>query len=165
MVSCVFPGSFDPVTKGHMDLIQRAASLFDRVTVTVMVNISKKGALSLEDRIRLLENACSDFPNVRVDSWDGLLADYMKKKKERIVIRGVRNTPEFEHELSSACANKMLNGSVETFFIPTDPALAGVSSSAVREIFSFGGDISSFVPEKLIKEIGELLSKNQYSNK
>ena len=159
MVSCVFPGSFDPVTKGHMDLIQRAASLFDRVTVTVMVNINKKGALSPEDRIRLLEKACRQFSNVQVERWDGLLADYMKKKKERIVIRGVRNTPEFEKEISSACANKMLNGSVETLFIPTDPALAGVSSSAVREIFSFGGDISAFVPEKLIKEIGDLLSK------
>lgn len=159
MVSCVFPGSFDPVTKGHMDLIQRAASLFDRVTVTVMVNINKKGALSPEDRIRLLEKACRQFSNVQVERWDGLLADYMKKKKERIVIRGVRNTPEFEQEISSACANKMLNGSVETLFIPTDPALAGVSSSAVREIFSFGGDISAFVPEKLIKEIGDLLSK------
>ena len=159
MVSCVFPGSFDPVTKGHMDLIQRAASLFDRVTVTVMVNINKKGALSPEDRIRLLVKACRQFSNVQVERWDGLLADYMKKKKERIVIRGVRNTPEFEQEISSACANKMLNGSVETLFIPTDLALAGVSSSAVREIFSFGGDISAFVPEKLIKEIGDLLSK------
>lgn len=159
MVSCVFPGSFDPVTKGHMDLIQRAASLFDRVTVTVMVNINKKGALSPEDRIRLLEKACRQFSNVQVERWDGLLADYMKKKKERIVIRGVRNTPEFEQEISSACTNKMLNGSVETLFIPTDPALAGVSSSAVREIFSFGGDISAFVPEKLIKEIRDLLSK------
>ena len=132
MVSCVFPGSFDPVTRGHMDLIRRAAGLFDHVTVTVMVNISKKNAIPLKERIRLLKKACNDLSNVDVDSWDGLLA---------------------------ARANKMLNGSAETIMIPTDPALAGVSSSAVREIASFGGDISAFVPDSLIKDIEALLSK------
>ena len=159
MVSCVFPGSFDPVTRGHMDLIRRAAGLFDHVTVTVMVNISKKNAIPLKERIRLLKKACNDLSNVDVDSWEGLLADYMAEKKERIIIRGVRNIPEFENEMTAARANKMLNGSAETIMIPTDPALAGVSSSAVREIASFGGDISAFVPDSLIKDIEALLSK------
>lgn len=159
MVSCVFPGSFDPVTKGHMDVIGRASELFDHVTVTVMVNISKKSAIPLEERIQLLKKACRKYPNVDVDSWEGLLADYMAEKKEKIVIRGVRNTPEYEQEMTAACANKMLNSSVETILIPTDPALAGVSSSAVREIASFGGDISAFVPKALIKDIETLLSK------
>ncbi len=161
MVSCVFPGSFDPVTRGHMDLIERASGLFDHVTVTVMVNISKKNAIPLKERMNLLEKACKAFPNVDVDSWEGLLADYMAEKNERIIIRGVRNVPEFEQEMTAAGANKMLNGSAETILIPTDPALAGVSSSAVREIASFGGDISAFVPEMLIKDIEALLSKKQ----
>ena len=159
MVSCVFPGSFDPVTKGHMDLIGRASGLFDHVTVTIMVNIAKKSAIPLKERIRLLEKACREYPNVDVECWEGLLAEYMTVKNERIVIRGVRNTPEFEQEITAACANKMLNSSVETILIPTDPALAGISSSAVREIASFGGDISAFVPKALIKDIETLLSK------
>ena len=159
MVSCVFPGSFDPVTKGHLDLISRASAMFDHVTVTVMVNIRKKNAVPLEDRISLLRKACSSCPNVTVDSWDGLLSEYMKLRNEHIVIRGVRNGEELEQELGSASANRMLNDQVETIFIPSDPELRGISSSTVREIAAFGGDISAFVPETVTKEIMTLLSK------
>ena len=159
MVSCVFPGSFDPVTKGHMDLIERAAALFDRVTVTVMNNIRKQGAIPVEKRIELLRKACMPFPNVRVERWDGLLADYMEQKAERIIIRGVRSAAEMDQEMQSCAANKKLNPSVETLFLPVNPELNGVSSSAVREIAAFGGEIGAFVPEGLTEEITGLLSK------
>ena len=159
MITCVFPGSFDPVTTGHLDLIARASSVFDHVTVTVMHNVRKTGCIPVESRMELLQKACSRFENVSTDCWDGLLADYMDKKGERIVIRGIRSAGETEQELQAFAANRALNSRIETFFIPTDPALIGVSSSAVREIASFGGDISAFVPPQLKEEISRLLSK------
>ena len=159
MASCVFPGSFDPVTKGHIDLIARASGLFDHVTVTVMVNIHKSGSIPVQKRIELLRKACGAFRNVSIDRWDGLLADYMREKNEYVLIRGLRGTDEFAHEMYSSAANRLMNDRIETVFLMTDPMLAGVSSSAVREISAFGGDISEFVPEGLTEEIGSLLSK------
>ena len=161
MVSCVFPGSFDPVTKGHLDLISRSAGLFDHVTVAVMVNISKAGAIPFEKRIELLRKACAAFSNVTVVSWEGLLADYMREHDERIVIRGIRSGMELEAELESSAANKMLNENIETVFLPTDPRYACVSSSTVREIAAFGGNIDAFVPEMITEEIRILLSKKK----
>lgn len=159
MATCIFPGSFDPVTKGHVNLISRASRLFDHVTVTVMNNIRKKGSIPVEKRVRMLKKACADFPNVSVDIWDGLLADYMKEKDETIIIRGIRGSGELDQELQACAANRMLNKDIETIFIPCDPVMNGISSSAVREIASFGGDISGFVPEELTEEIVTLLSK------
>lgn len=161
MVSCVFPGSFDPVTRGHLDLISRAAGLFDHVTVTVMVNIRKTGSIPLEKRISMLKEICAPFDNVTVDSWSGLLADYMRLKDEKIVIRGLRSSAEFDLEMVSFSANRMINEQVETLFLPSDPALTGISSSVVREIAAFGGNIEPFVPETLTEEISSFLSKKQ----
>ena len=161
MNSCVFPGSFDPVTAGHMDIIRRAAGLFDKVYVTVMININKKGTVPVEDRIRLLKKACKGYPNVVIDQWDGLLADYMRERGERILIRGVRGNAEFEHEYDTAILNKRLNGQVETFLIPANPDLTAVSSSAVREIAAFGGEIGGLVPSECQKDIQKLLSKKK----
>lgn len=160
MKSCVFPGSFDPVTSGHLDLIRRAASLFGQVTVTVMINVNKKGTLPVGERIRILRKACADIGNVRIDRWDGLLSEYMRSKGERIVLRGVRGFDEFEQEFNSAQINRELNADMETLLIPSDPALSFVSSSAVRELASFGGDIGPWVPENVMKDIQEALSKN-----
>ena len=158
MVSCVFPGSFDPVTRGHLDIITRLSRVFDRVTVTVMINIRKKGTIPVKKRIELLQKACCSLPNVCIDSWSGLLADYMKEKNEQIIVRGIRSASESDQELNSAAANRILNGTAETLLIPSDPAYTGVSSSAVREIASFRGDIQPFVPDGLTEEIMELLS-------
>lgn len=160
MNSCVFPGSFDPVTAGHLDLIRRAARLFGRVTVTVMINVNKKGTLPVGERIRILRKACADLENVRIDRWDGLLSEYMRIKGERIVLRGARSFAEFEQEFNSAQINRKLNADMETLLIPSDPALSFVSSSAVRELASFGGDIGPWVPESVRKDIQEALSKN-----
>ena len=105
MVSCVFPGSFDPVTTGHVHLISRASAMFDRVTVAVLINIQKKYTISVEKRIELLQAACADLPNVRIVSWEGLLCDFMKIHNERILIRGVRNSAEFDQENTAFLIN------------------------------------------------------------
>ena len=161
MSSCVFPGSFDPVTAGHMDVIKRAAAVFDTVRVTVMINVKKQGSIPFEDRIRMLKKACKRFPNVQVDQWDGLLADYMREYGEKVLIRGVRGNAEFEHEYTTAVINRMLNDQFETFLIPSDPKLSAVSSSAVREILAFGGEIKGLVPDTCLKDIREILSKKK----
>ena len=161
MVSCVFPGSFDPVTAGHVHLISRAAAVFDRVTVAVMINIHKTGVIPVEKRMELLRTACSCIPNVQIVSWDGLLSDFMKNNNERIVIRGVRNSAEFDQECSSCQINRILNSNFETLLIPSDPEYSGLSSSAVREIASFGGNIEPFVPAGLSEEITSLLSNDK----
>ena len=158
MVSCVFPGSFDPVTKGHLNLISRASAVFDQVTVTVMYNIHKNGIVPIEKRVELLRKACADYPNVTVDRWDGLLAEYMYQKNERIIVRGIRSAAEMNAELQACAANKLLNPEIETVFLPCDPSMSGISSSAVREIAAFGGNIQDFVPDELTEEISTLLS-------
>ena len=161
MVSCVFPGSFDPVTKGHLDLIARAASVFDHVTVTLMVNINKNSAIPAEKRLELLRKACCAFRNVSVDSWQGLLADYMAEKNENIVVRGLRSSIELDQELQSAASSRLLNDRYEVLFLPSDPEYTGISSSAVREIAAFGGNIQAFVPDGLTEEISALLSNKK----
>ncbi len=158
MKSCVFPGSFDPVTVGHLDLISRAAALFDRVTVVIMINIHKKGVFPTEARLRMMKDACRGWKNVRVEAWEGLLADYMREKGERCVLRGVRGVSEYSAETETASVNRQLNPEMETLLMPASGGLAGVSSSAVREIAAFGGDISSFVPACAVQEITEALS-------
>lgn len=158
MSSCVFPGSFDPVTRGHMDLIRRASAVFDRVTVAVMVNIHKQGSMPPEKRIELLRKACAGFENVSVDRWDGLLADYLRHTGERCVIRGVRSTTELDAETAAAAASRMLNPEMETLLMPASGEYACVSSSTVREVAAFGGDIRPFVPEEIAEEIAGLLA-------
>lgn len=161
MSSCVFPGSFDPVTAGHMDIISRASAIFDMVHVTVMVNVNKQGCFPAEDRVRLLQKACARYGNVEVDRWEGLLAEYMREHRERILIRGVRSCSEYEHEYTAALLNRRLNEQAETLLIPADPALSAVSSSAVREIAGFGGEIRGLVPDECLKDIQRMLSKKK----
>ncbi|MBR0387356.1 MAG: pantetheine-phosphate adenylyltransferase, partial [Clostridia bacterium] len=118
MSSCVIPGSFDPVTRGHIDLIHRAAVLFEQVTVVVMVNIRKNGTFTPEERVRMLQTACRDEPHVRVEQWNGLLSEYMREKQKTTVIRGVRSGTEYDSEMISAQANRMLNPRMETLLMP-----------------------------------------------
>ncbi|MBR0386762.1 MAG: pantetheine-phosphate adenylyltransferase [Clostridia bacterium] len=153
MSSCVIPGSFDPVTRGHIDLIHRAAALFEQVTVVVMVNIRKNGTFTPEERVRMLQTACRDEPHVRVELWNGLLGEYMQEKQETTVIRGVRSGTEYDSEMISAQANRMLNPRMETLLMPATEGYTWISSSAVKEIAAFGGDIREFVPEACAEEI------------
>lgn len=159
MSSCVIPGSFDPVTRGHTDLIRRASAVFDRVTAVVMVNVRKAGVFTPEERAEMLRKACGALPNVRVETWDGLLADYLREKNERVVIRGVRGAGEFDSEVISAQANRMLNPEAETLLLPAGEGNHWISSSAVKEIAAFGGEIRDFIPPECAEEIRSRLAK------
>lgn len=159
MELCVFPGSFDPVTIGHLDLIERASRLFDEVVVAVLHNPAKTGRFTVEKRIELLQKACAHLPNVSFDSFDGLLVDYMRARKARVVLRGVRGGRDFESECQMAQLNHQMAPEVETLFLTTHPAYAHISSSAVREIGMFGGDVTPYVPESIAMEVARLLSR------
>ncbi|MCM1537005.1 MAG: pantetheine-phosphate adenylyltransferase [bacterium] len=147
MKIAVYPGSFDPVTYGHLDIIRRAARMFDELTVSVLNNKTKTPLFSVEERVRILEEATKEFPNVKVDSFTGLLIDYAREKNIHVSVRGLRAITDFEYELQIAQTNKKLsNGSLDTIFLTTSLEYAYLSSSSVKEIAYFGGDISQCVP-------------------
>lgn len=147
MKIAVYPGSFDPMTYGHLDIIRRAARMFDELTVSVLNNKTKTPLFSVEERVRILEEATKEFPNVKVDSFTGLLIDYAREKNIHVSVRGLRAITDFEYELQIAQTNKKLsNGSLDTIFLTTSLEYAYLSSSSVKEIAYFGGDISQCVP-------------------
>ncbi|MEJ8302494.1 pantetheine-phosphate adenylyltransferase [Saccharibacillus sacchari] len=141
----VYPGSFDPVTLGHMDIIHRAAKQYDRLIVAVLNNLSKKPLFSVEERAELLRQATADLPNVEVDVFRDLLVNYVDQKKAQVVVRGVRSVTDFEYELQIATTNRKLNENVETIFMMTNPIYSYLSSSVVKEIAQFDGDVSELV--------------------
>ena len=149
----IYPGSFDPVTNGHLDIIKRASRLFDEVVVAVLVNKEKKSLFSMEERIEMLEKLLYDYSNVKVDYFSGLLVDYTKENDIVATIRGLRAVSDYESELQMAHLNIELSyGDLETLFLTATPSVSFVSSSAVREIAQFGGDISSFVPSEIVQK-------------
>ena len=153
MKRAICPGSFDPVTKGHVDIIKRASAMFDHVIVAVMVNPSKTPSFTIEERVRLLGLAISDLGNVEIVSFDGLLADYAKERGAVAIVKGLRAMSDFEYEFQMALANKKLNEDLETVFFTTSAENMYLSSSMVKQISRFGGDISGFVPECIHEEI------------
>lgn len=159
---CVYPGSFDPITLGHLDIIKRAAALFDEVRVCILINNKKQSTFKLQDRLNMIEKACFNIGNVYATSYDGLLVDYANSIGAKAIIRGLRALSDFEYELQMANINKQLAPNIETFFMATEPNLSYVSSSAVREIASFGGDFSKFVPECLIDNIYKMYKEKDY---
>lgn len=147
MSRAIYPGSFDPVTYGHMDVIRRAAEIFDELTVSVLNNVGKTALFSVEERVNILKEATKDLQNVRVESFSGLLIDYARKKDIHVVIRGLRAITDFEYELQIAQTNRKLSGGrIDTMFLTTSLEYAYLSSSSVKEIASFGGDIHECVP-------------------
>lgn len=150
---CVYPGSFDPVTVGHLDVIERAACLFDRVIVAVMHNPAKRGCFTVEKRTALIRRSAAGLDNVTVDAWDGLLVDYVRKTGACAVVRGLRAVSDFENEMVMAQVNAQLLPGMETVFLMTKPEHGCVSSSVVREAASFGADISAFVPEPIVQDV------------
>ena len=154
----VCPGSFDPITLGHLDIITRAAAMFDKIIVVVMTNISKTGSFSKEERLEMIKKAVAHIPNVEVDVYDGLLAEYAQNKNACAIIKGLRAMSDFEYEFQMALANKKLNPKVETLFLTTRAENMYLSSSMVRQIASMGGDITSFVPPIIHDDIVERLS-------
>ena len=146
-MKAVFPGSFDPITNGHMDVLTRASGIFDQVTVTVMHNARKQGKhlFPLEERLEILREATAHLPNVSVDSFGGLLVDYMRQQGRSIIVRGLRAVSDYEYELQIAHLNRQI-GDTETVFIMAATRWSFVSSSMVKEIASYGGDVSEMVP-------------------
>ena len=159
MIKCVYPGSFDPITSGHLDVIQRAAAMFDDVTVAVLVNKSKKPAFSTEQRIDFIRRSTVNLPGVRVDSFSGLLVDYMKKAGANVVIRGMRALSDFEYEFQMAAMNAKLAKDIETIFLMTDISHSFLSSSMVKELAYHGGDITGLVPEAIKKDVIKLYGR------
>ena len=149
----VCPGSFDPVTEGHIDIISRAARLFDEVIILVSVNFDKTYSFSTEERCDMVRACTAHLPNVTVDHSDGLLADYIRQKGACAIVKGLRAVSDFEYEFQMALANKKLYEGAETIFLTTSAENMYLSSSLVRQIASFGGDISHFVPEQIRPQI------------
>lgn len=155
----VYPGSFDPPTKGHLDIIQRGAAIFDEVIVAVLNNSSKKCVFTLEERVELLRECVKDIENVKVESFSGLLIDYCNKEHISAIIRGLRAVSDFEYELQMAQMNRSLNKNVETIFLTTSTKYSFLSSSIVKEVAKYNGDISNLVSENVEKALNEKLGK------
>ena len=143
----IYPGSFDPITKGHLDILKTGAEIFDKVIIAVARNSEKKGFLSIEDRVRLIKESIKDIENAEVDSFEGLTIEYAKKKGAKVLIRGLRAVSDFEYELQLSQANSALCGDIKTVFLTTKPKYNFISSSTIKEIHINNGDISKFVPE------------------
>lgn len=151
---CICPGSFDPVTVGHLDIIKRASKLFDKVIVLVMVNSAKQAAFSLEERVDFIKRCIGDFANVEVDcAKDILLAEYARQKNATVIVKGLRAVSDYEYEFQQALMNKNLNAEVETVFLMTDSENMFLSSSAVKEVCRLGGCINQFVPPAIHDDI------------
>lgn len=150
----ICPGSFDPITLGHLDIISRGSAMFDKVIVVVMSNVHKNnGSFSVEERVEMIKKSVAHLPNIEVDYFDGLLADYAAKKNAKAIIKGLRAMSDFEYEFQMALTNKKLNPDVETIFLTTSAENMYVSSSMVRQVASMGGDISDFVPSAIHADI------------
>ena len=156
----VCPGSFDPVTHGHLDIVERAASLFDEVIVAVGVNASKNRLFSAEERIAMLEEACAGWDNVRVDGFTGLLTDFCLAHDVHAIVKGLRAVSDFDYELQMAQMNSSL-APIETVFVPTSPEWSFLASSLVKEVATFGGDVSALVPGFVLERLTARLAERR----
>ena len=159
MAIAVYPGSFDPVTLGHLDIIERSAHMVDRLIVGVLQNNSKTPLFSVEERVKMLEDVTSYLPNVEVRSFGGLLVDFVHQCRADVIVRGLRAITDFEYEIQMSQTNHKLEPEVETMFLTTNLKYSYLSSTIVREVAAFGGDISQFVPETVAKSIKEKMSQ------
>lgn len=161
MRTVIYPGSFDPLTNGHLDLIQRAARLFDQVVVAVAKSESKNPLFPLSERLELVQQAIKEFSNVTAESFDGLLVDYVAKRGGKAVIRGLRAVSDFEFEFQLALMNRKLNEQVETIFMMPKETYTFLSSRIIKEIASLGGDVSAFVPAQVLRALRAKIRKPQ----
>lgn len=161
MKRAVYPGSFDPITFGHLDIIERSAKMVDELVIAVLRNSAKNSLFSLDERVNMIRELTKDLPNVRVETFDGLLVDYMSQIDANIIVRGLRAVTDFEYELQIAQMNHVLKDNVETIFLITNLKYSYLSSSLVKEIASYGGDISKFVPAQLMDRIYEKYNVRQ----
>lgn len=155
----IYPGSFDPFTFGHLDIIERGSKVFDKMVVAVAYNVSKNTTFSIEERVEIIDEVFKDNDRVEVDSFKGLLVDYAKSKGTNIVLRGMRSVSDFEYEMQMAHANKSLDPGLETVFMVTSRKYSHISSSLIREIVSLGGSAGDLVPEVVEKKLKQKLQK------
>lgn len=149
----IYPGSFDPITNGHLDIITRGSKVFDKLIVGVLVNIDKVGLFSIEERVELIKRVTSHLENVEVVSFNGLLVDLAKKNNARVILKGLRAVSDFEYEFQMALMNSQLDSEVETLFMTTSAANSFLSSSSVKQVAKFGGDIKGLVPDEIIDDV------------
>jgi pantetheine-phosphate adenylyltransferase len=159
-VSALCPGTFDPVTNGHIDVIRRASACFDSVVVAVLENPQKEPVFSVEERVAMLKEALADLPNVEVDAYAGLLVDFARARGLGVVVKGIRAASDVEFELEMAQMNRRMGG-VETFFVPTNPQWSYLSSSLIREVVRYGGDVSGLVPDHVRDRLRERLGPGE----
>lgn len=156
MTIAIYPGSFDPITNGHIDILKSGAEIFDKVIIAVSYNINKKGFLPIDVRTKLIEGSVKDIPNVEVDSFQGLTVEYAKKRNASVLLRGLRTSFDFEYEMQLSQTNSALYKDIKTVFLITKPEYNFISSSAVREILVNKGDISAFVPDAVSEYLKSL---------
>ena len=161
MKTAIYPGSFDPVTLGHLNIIKRAAQCFDRVIVCVMVNSKKHGLFTPEERVELLERCTARFPNVEVDFSDELLAAYAKSRKAHVVVKGLRAVSDFEQEVQMAVINRKLNPRLETMFLASSDKYTYLSSTVVKEMARYGADLGEFVPREIVDDVDRKMRQAQ----
>ena len=155
-IKALYTGSFDPLTNGHLNIIERAAKLYDELTIGIIVNYSKKSMFSLEERKEMIEETLSHLDNVKVEFFSGLLADYVNENKFNVVVRGLRAAMDFEYEIQMAHMNaRLFDEQVETVFLMTDPKYSFISSSMMKEVHSLGGSIEGLVPEVILKKMDD----------
>jgi len=157
----IFPGSFDPFTNGHLDVVQRGTALFDEIVIAIGNNSNKKRAWEVDDMVEIIADIFKDQPNIKVQSYKGLTADFANSVGAKFLLRGLRNTTDFEYENTIAQANRHVNKELETVFLITSPHLAAISSSIIREIYSYGGNVDDFIPFRLSVAPGNNASQNQ----
>lgn len=159
MKTAIYPGSFDPITKGHLDVLKRAADIFDKVIIVVSVNTAKKSFIPEEDKLMLIRESCRDIPNIEIDSYDGLTIEYAKSRNANVLIRGLRAVSDFEYEMQMSQANSALCSDIHTVFLITKPKYNFISSGTVKEIALMKGDVSKFVPEPVAKYLEDKYMK------
>ena len=164
MRKAVCPGSFDPVTNGHIDIVGRASALFDEVVVAVGVNRSKQRLFSAEERIEMLTEVCAGYPNVSIDSFEGLLTDFCRANGVHAIVKGLRAVSDFDYELQMAQMNSSL-ADIETVFVPTSPVYSFLASSLVKEVAAFGGDVSTLVPPSVLARLTARLAERGDANR
>ena len=143
----VYPGSFDPLTNGHVDIITRGARIFDRIIVAILINAEKAPLFSMEERLTIAQEVFSDFPNVEIDTFEGLLVDYVERRHAQVIVRGLRAVSDFEFEFQMALMNRRLNGKIETVFMMPAEQYSYISSRLIKEVFSLGGRVHGLVPD------------------
>jgi pantetheine-phosphate adenylyltransferase len=159
MRRAIYPGSFDPVTKGHLDIIERASKIFDEVIVAVLINPDKKGLFDIDERVNLITKVTKQFNNVKSDSFHGLLVNYMQEKNAQVIIKGLRAVSDFEYEFQMALMNKKLDPSKETVFMMTSAKYSYLSSSSIKQVAMFGGCINDLVPEEIMQDVIKKIKK------